>query len=175
MKNIILLISLFFVHQAFAFKNVDLKSYGSERLFTFKYLVSYCSDYDCKNTEAPSFEEKTNKKTTALVFKKATRQIRKAYYEKSYEIDSWDLTTEVTKQDLIELIEEDFTGGDGDAPMHYNDTQKVLGIIGKYDAKYSIMGVMSNYMGGTAISEFIIIYIEKLDKVYILERFQYAE
>ena len=173
MKNIILLISLFFVHQAFAFNNVELKSYGADKLFTFKYLVSYCSDYNCKKTETPSLEEKTN--ATALVFKKATRKIRKAYYEKNYEIDSWDLSTEVTKEDLIELMEEDFTGGEGDAPMHYNDTQKVLGIIGKYDAKFSIMGVMSNYMSGTSISEFIIIYIEKLDKVYILERFQYTD
>lgn len=174
MKNLILLVTFFFIQQAFAIENIRVSFYGNGSLFTEKFNIAYCADVKCNKAINPSQRVKKEFSTTELIFNKIANNF-KIDFNKSTNasegwIDTWDLNTDVSKEDLIELMQEDFSGDNGDEPMHFLAIKKVLSIIAKYDAKFSILGMMSNNYGEMEMLEFILIYIPQLDKVYSLER-----
>lgn len=175
MKQILLLLALLLSKHAFSFENVNLSFRGTSGIFHSKYLVSYCEDAECKSEIKPLLATKKSEKSSELVFKKVARQIKRDYYINGQDVESFDIDLNPSVNNITELMEEDFTGAGGEAPMHYKDVRKVLGMIKTHEAKISIMGVLSSNKKGTESSEFIVIYIPKLDRVYSLERFLYAD
>ena len=82
---------------------------------------------------------------------------------------------DITVDDVVELLREDFSGDNGDAPLSYDEIKKIIAIITKHEAKFAIMGVVSGTDGECLVCEHILISIPKYDKVYTLKRFQSAE
>lgn len=149
-----------------------------ESIFTdsTKYEVEYCADKKCTKTFTPKLKERSSKNVTDMVMKELAKQLRRKLYVSGYEVDRWGMEA-ASKLDIVDLLSTDHSDGSGSEAWHEEEIEKLMDYINRDGdhTKTSIMGIMSNYMGGTGIESNVLVYSAKTGWVTAINKFEYAE
>lgn len=174
--SIFLIIPLFAIAKD-TLKNVKCTQNGKAQFSdSEQYKVEYCKDYQCNELYRPELKEKLSKGATALILDNMDIVLRRGYEEKKQEIDSWK-SSAADGTRLIKILSADYSSGDGASPWKATEIEKLKKYLDEYKDALHIeyIHVVSNYMGGTGVSNHFVIYNAKLDTVTLIEKFEYAE
>lgn len=177
MRILWVLLSMLAAPSAWALEAVEANYRGEAFVAGSKqFYMEYCTDQNCQEKVKPSFDEKDRPEVLKLVVDEIARDVRRSLYIMGFEVENWSVV-EIDEAKLMELLQTDYSNGDGDFPMAQQDLKKVADYLSRFKGKVKIhwMQVVSEYMSGTGIESYFLLYNTATDWVTVIQRLEYAE